>query len=227
MEDSYRSDLDHLKHIEHVSAVEVGDTIPSIPQIKELTIKYRFMSENVDRLSHLKTLKVLERAEISDLTPLKEIENITILNCGGIEDFNMFHASTQKSLYLYDCPNLKNVENFRMIRSVNIGRCENLIDVSPLYGIYDLTIMSCYSLKDISGLGSHHRLTLDHCSEIITGFESLFQVPYICLSILKLRIYLPSELPSLSLYEAVIASKISLTSPRLPRLSFVMFQSMI
>lgn len=176
------STLDNLKHIEHVIGVKVGKTVPPIPQIKELTIKNSLNLKKIQNLSHLKTLTILHLNGIEDFAPLKHIENITIKDCERIEDFSMFHADTQKSLSLLHCRLLKTVENFRMIRYLTLADCRSLRDVSPLYGIYNLTLLSCSAVEDISGLGNHSRLSLDVCFNIIKGFDSLLNIPYIKLT---------------------------------------------
>lgn len=173
------SDLDYFKHIQHVIGVKVHDSVPPIPHITELTIKNSLQLKNIEHLSHLNTLKILHRNKLKDLTPLRNIENILIQECRRVRDFSMFHSDRQRSLRLFYCPYLTNLENFRMIRCVVISDCESIEDVSPLYGVYDLSLICCYSLKDISGLGYHHRLNLEGCHYIKKGFKSLFNIPYI------------------------------------------------
>lgn len=183
------SDLDHIKHIQHVIGVKVRDSVPPIPHITELTIKNSLQFKNIEHLSHLNTFKILHRNKLKDLSPLRNIENILIQECCRVRDFSMFHSNRQRSLRLFYCPYLTNLENFRMIRCVVIRgwSCESLVDVSPLYGVYDLSFINCYCVEDISGLGNHYRLNLDGCHYINKGFKSLFNIPYISLysSILK------------------------------------------
>lgn len=113
-----------------------------------------------------------------DITPLKDIPDLTIRSSPNIKDFSML--GNQEKLQIYDCKGLIDVRSFRNIRKLQLLSCDSLVDVSPLHGIYDLTLQRCLKVKDISGLGGHYRFTLLHrpATKII-GFQSLVHIPHV------------------------------------------------
>lgn len=173
--------LDRLAHIRVLTGIHCRNSIPPIVGVKELKIDHLMDVEDVRNLSHLDKLEVMESLGNIDMTPLKDIPNLSLYNCEMIENFSIFHHTRQKSLVLTYCPHLLSVESFQMIHHLELRECDNLVDVTPLYGIHSLTLDQCGKVKDISGLGGHHRLSILSCSVDMIGYESLLHIPHVSL----------------------------------------------
>lgn len=173
-------------NIEVVALQNVRE-IPMIPHLRELKISKSTTLSDVSNLSHLSKLTIIDGYDVRDIKSLENIPELWLEGCPLVRDYSMLNASKQKMLYLKNCPNLVNVNNFAGIRILELSHCDNLVDVSPLYGIYDLSISHCRKVTDISGLGGHHRLCLRFLnSDVLTGTESLRNIPHVELTYLPI-----------------------------------------
>ncbi len=155
---------------------------PPLPQLDELDVDFAFVTStnpnnDLTPLSGLKQLHI-RNLNTSDITPLKDIPDLSLSTCQSITDFSML--STQRKLTIWNCSGLTNVASFHRIRKLELVSCFMLQDVRPLYGVYDLKLTTCFGLKDISGLGGHHRFSLGNFN-IDKGFEILINIPHVTL----------------------------------------------
>lgn len=180
---NYKPDpIEMISHIEILEKVRCRETIPLLSEAKEIVFQRAESLVDVSNLNHLKRLKLADMKCITDVTPLKNIPDITLHQCELIQDFSMFHSGKQCNLSLINCPFLVNVNNFQSIQCLSLIQCNELEDISLLYGIYDLTIKGCRKVKNISCLGKHYRFTFGACAPIVKGYESLLNIPHVNLS---------------------------------------------
>lgn len=171
-----------LNHAEIVECIEFSDvTIPPIPKVKELCLYDCNQLTDVSNLSHLEQLQILGSLQLEDLSPLRNIPKIEFSKLSKACDFSMFNCNNQSYLSIASCKQISNIENFEMIRKLNLIDCPTITDISCLYGIYDLTLWSLPKVKDISGLGGHHRINL-RLGDKVAGYERLYNIPHVSLS---------------------------------------------
>ncbi len=169
-----------------VVALQNVREMPMIPHLRELKLSKSTTFSDVSNLSHLSKLTIIDGPDVRDIKPLENIPELWLEGCPLVQDYSMLNALKQKKLYLKNCPNLVNVNNFAGIRTLELSHCANLVDVSPLHGIYDLSISHCRKVTDISDLGGHHRLCLRFLNDVLTGTESLRQIPHVELTVLPI-----------------------------------------
>ncbi len=179
----YWKDLSNFSHIESVGrgATCTGSYIPPIPAVKELKLGGCLSLTDVSNLSHLSKLEMGGTPSLTDISPLQNIPHLSFDGGDKIEDFSVFNASRQKFLKIYCSSLLRDVKSFSGMRYLILQSCPELEDVSPLKGVYDLSLLSCAKVMDISGLGNHHRLVIKDCSYGLIGYDSLVNIPHICL----------------------------------------------
>lgn len=172
----------NLNHAESVDCIGLSETtIPSIPKVKELYLYRCEQLRDVSNLSHLEQLDILISSQLEDLTPLSSIPKVRFYSLREASDFSMFNCNKQSYLRISDCQKISSLESFRMIKKLVLSNCPKITDVSCLYGIYDLTLHVLPNVKDISGLGGHHRIYLHLAGENVTGYECLYNIPYVYL----------------------------------------------
>lgn len=182
-ESSELTALEKFAHIERVAGIHCRGPVPPLPRVKELEIMKidGLMFDGTNNLSHLEKLEIANAHYLTEMSTLRNIPNLSMLDCEEIQDFSIFHHSRQKRLVLEYCTNLVSVESFRMIHHLELLDCENLVDVTPLHGIYHLVLQYCQKVTDISGLGGHHRLLLASCGWKMIGYETLLHIPHVSL----------------------------------------------
>lgn len=116
--------------------------------------------------SHLSKLEISYSAQLEDISPLKNIPNLTFNSCQALSDLSMLCGDNCKVINFILCTRITDIHSLSNFRSVTLSCCPSLEDVSPLHGVYDVSISLCRCVKDISGLGGHHRLEISCCSYI-------------------------------------------------------------
>ncbi len=153
--------------------------LPLLRNVEELELlNDSRASIDLTPLSHLSLLS-LSNVTGSDLTPLKDIPDLTLDSFPDVTNFSMF--SNQKNLVIRQCLGLTDVTSFRTIRKVILSECLSVTDVCSLNGVYDLSLISCHGIKDISGLGNHHRLLLNRVSRFVNDYSCLLHIAHVSL----------------------------------------------
>lgn len=94
---------------------------------------------------------------------LKDIPNLSLVNCRSITDANIFNSAI--NLNLSGCL-INNVSMLGNLYSLNISGCIYINDVSMLGKIHNLNLYNCINIRDVSKLGSVHTLNLSLCPNI-------------------------------------------------------------
>lgn len=177
---TFQYPLHLITHIECIKTMILPIEIPSLEKIAELSASLKSGFFDYEKLSHLKKLHLLDAIELTDITALQDIPDLSISNPILLKDFTKL-GKQQKRLNIYNGTGLIDVSSFSKIHELILTECDGLIDVSPLKGIYYLNLSFCRQVNDISCLGKHHRLVILSCSENLIGYNSLVNIPYITL----------------------------------------------
>ncbi len=155
--------------------------IPPIPNVKNLHLffytqdKLSRESINLTALSHLSTF-CLNHLRVKDISPLKDIPELSLFSCEVVTDFSMF--CNQRILKINRCRGLSDVTSFKSIRTLELSNCVNVTDVRPLKSIHDLSLFGCPGITDISCLGNHHRLLICQLADNLTGYDCFLHIPH-------------------------------------------------
>lgn len=177
---TFQYPLHLITHIECIKTTLLPIEIPSLENIAELSTSLKEGFFDYEKLSHLKKLHLLDAIQLTDITALQDIPDLSISNPILLKDFTKL-GKQQKRLNIYNGTGLIDVNSFSKIHELILTECDGLIDVSPLKGIYYLNLSFCRQVNDISCLGNHHRLVILSCSENLIGYNSLVNIPYITL----------------------------------------------
>ncbi len=165
--------------LEKLSYEERGivKTLPPVsPKKKELKL-FKFLKlQDVTTLSHLSKLQISYSVYFEDISPIKNVPDLTFYSCSALSDLSVLRGDKNKVINLILCGKLTDIHSLSRFRRVTVSHCDSLVDVSPLRGVYDVRIVFCRKVKDISGLGGHHRLEISLCSYSLIGYTCLVGV---------------------------------------------------
>ena len=154
--------------------------IPYLPQISHFS-NWGY-ARDISHCAHFKSFLSRLASSVSDLSPLKDIDDVSIICGRGLPEDIFSSLGRQTKLYLEECPSLTRVESFSNIKQLKLSLCLNLYDIRPLHGIWDLTLRSCPQITDMSVLGNHHKLAIMSCGKRLKGYERLIGIPIVHLS---------------------------------------------
>ena len=123
--------------------VEVLPFLPS--DIRELDlVRYRLAKlkdlSSLLSLPKRSTVRLFEMDGIEDISPLKNIPDLTFNKCRGLSNVSVFCGKTVNKLELTGSPLLTDVIGLSNVRTLHLSECDGLTDVSPLHGVYDCTL---------------------------------------------------------------------------------------
>ncbi len=174
--------------------------IPFLPMLQELQLSNCINIKDFSNLSHLKRLELHDATQLTDITPLQNITDLSFINCPNIQNFSILSSKMQQTLFLSQTA-ITDVSFLRHIQTVDLCFIDDLIDISPLHGIKALLIYGCSSIQDISCLGNHHKLTIADFHFIERGYE--------CFRTVRHAEVLGCDVPDLSVFQETKSLRIT------------------
>jgi len=131
----------------------------------KLRMYYSKTRVDISELGLIHTLS-LGDYEISDITVLSKVRNLSLHLCIGINDNNISALSKVRTLSLYWIPEIRDVSPLAYVHKLTLFSCKNITDVSALSSVYDLTIYYCNNIYDVSALKDVPILTINSCNNL-------------------------------------------------------------
>ena len=161
---------DQFDLIHRVSVVKVvGGEVEGLDllgQVERLELSFIDNSlSDLSLISNIQSVRLLHCEGITDVSPFRHTQHLSINRCRTITDFSML-GGVNKRLSIRHSEHVTDVSPFKDIFSLSLTWCHGVTNVTTLSNVHTLNLSST-SVSEVSCLGLVHTLSLSNCCNVV------------------------------------------------------------
>lgn len=163
------TDIRRLSNVKCLEIIEC-DGILYFPTPSGLNQTWLFNSvllqdEHVKEFASLLTLTVDNCQQLTNLSMLGNIKQLTICNCPSIVTYPISSGRVGQAWTLIEQA-ISDLTGFNCLHQLNLLHCPEVYDLAPLSTIHTLQIINCNKVQDVRALAKVKLLHLEKCYEL-------------------------------------------------------------